>query len=235
VFERFTESARQVVVLSQEEARLLGHNYIGTEHLLLGLLRQDDETVGAALGSHGLGIETARRCVVTIVGPGSKKASGQIPFTPRAKRVLELSLRESQGLGHNVIAPFHIALAIAREGGGVAAEIYAEHGLDQGELERVIGDVDPDLLAAAKDEDRVKQRLATVEARLTAWSRRGELMEIAATSPNAEEAQALVAAHLGLSPIRARDVLNMRLQHFTAAQVDALRAERDGLRARLDG
>lgn len=235
MFERFTEGARQVVVLSQEEARLLHHNYIGTEHLLLGLLRQDDDTVSAALGSHGLGLETARRGVVAIVGSGTEETRGQIPFTPRAKRVLELSLRESQSLGHKVIAPFHIALAIAREGGGVAAEIYAEHGFDQSELEHALGDVGAERLAAATDENLLKQRLATVEARLTAWTRRGELMEIAATSPNAEEAQALVAAHLGLSPSHAREVLDMRLQHFTATQVNALRAERDALRARLDG
>ena len=230
VFERFTEGARQVVVLAQEESRGLDHNYIGTEHLLLGLIRQDDDAVSAVLESHGLSLEAARERAVEIVGRGHEKASGQIPFTPRAKKVLELSLRESQGLGHNVIAPLHIALGVAREREGVGAHILREHGLDQDELERALAAVDPH----APEADLYKQRLASVEARLTACSRRAELIEIAGTAPNGQEAEALVAAHLGLSVTLARQVLNMRLQHFTAADVDALRTERDWLRERLD-
>ena len=112
----------------------------------------------------------------------------------------------------------------------MGAHILREHGLDQDELERVLEGVHPH----APDADLYKQRLASVEARLTACSHRAELMEIAGTAPNGQEAEALVAARLGLSVTLARQVLNMRLQHFTAADVDALRGERDWLRERLD-
>src|SRR5437016_5732451 len=123
MFERFTERARQVVVLAQDEARLLKHNYIGTEHLLLGLLRSEDSPAHAVLGSLGIAIEDVRVQVARIVGPGKDEVSGQIPFTPRAKKVLELSLRESVGLGHNFIGTEHILLGIVRENEGLAARI----------------------------------------------------------------------------------------------------------------
>ena len=123
MFERFTERARQVVVLAQEEARGLRHNYIGTEHLLLGLLREEEGLAANALERLDVGVERARAQVIRIVGPGQEVTSGQIPFTPRAKRVLELALRESKSLGHDYIGTEHILLGLANENEGVAARI----------------------------------------------------------------------------------------------------------------
>jgi ATP-dependent Clp protease ATP-binding subunit ClpC len=123
VFERFTERGRQVVVLAQEESRTLGHDYIGTEHILLGLLREEEGLAARVLASLGVTVELVRAEVVRIVGSGEKTASGQIPFTPRAKKVLELALRESRSLGHNYIGTEHILLGLVREEEGVAAQI----------------------------------------------------------------------------------------------------------------
>jgi ATP-dependent Clp protease ATP-binding subunit ClpA len=229
MFERFTEGARQVVVLAQEESRLLGHNYIGTEHLLLGVLRQDDEGVTSTLAAHGITLDTVRADIVQIVGPGNENTSGQIPFTPRAKKVLELSLRESQALSHGVIAPLHLTLALAREGEGVAAHILQEHGLEATVLERVLSAQEPYGLGA----DVYKRRLAVVEARLAAWEHRAELIEIAAAAADGKEAEALVAQRLGLTDELARDVLNMRLQQFDTQHVRGLRQERESLREQL--
>src|SRR5439155_22060197 len=120
MFERFTERARQVVVLAQDEARLLKHNYIGTEHLLLGLLREEDSPAWAVLKSLGLELDAVRSQVARIIGVGEAEVAGQIPFTPRAKKVLELALREAMNLGHNYIGTEHILLGIARENDGVA-------------------------------------------------------------------------------------------------------------------
>jgi ATP-dependent Clp protease ATP-binding subunit ClpA len=130
VFERFTEQARQVVVLAQEEARELGHNYIGTEHLLLGLFREDGGISARVLVSLGVTLEGARAQVVEMVGGGEDVVHGQIPFTPRAKRVLELSLREALSLGHNHIGPEHILLGLTRETEGVAMRILLARGAD---------------------------------------------------------------------------------------------------------
>jgi len=130
MFERFTERARQVVVLAQEEARALGHNYIGTEHLLLGLFAVEDGLAARVLVSLGITAEDSRAQVVRIVGHGEGPVAGQIPFTPRAKKVLELSMREALALGHNYIGTEHVLLGIAREGKGVAARILAAHGAD---------------------------------------------------------------------------------------------------------
>jgi hypothetical protein len=139
VFERFTEEARQVVVLSQKEAVALGHNYIGTEHELLGLLRLEGD-VGGVLGRLDVTLERVRSQVVEIVGPGDEVVSGQVPFTPRAKKVLEISLREALSLGHDFIAPEHILLGLMRENEGVAARILHELEVDYDNVrEQVIG------------------------------------------------------------------------------------------------
>jgi ATP-dependent Clp protease ATP-binding subunit ClpC len=130
VFERFTERARQVVVLAQEEARTLKHNYIGTEHLLLGLLREEEGLGARVLGSLGITVEEVRAQVARIVGEGDELTSGQIPFTPRAKRVLELALREGLALGHNYIGTEHVLLGLARENSGVAARNLLDEGVD---------------------------------------------------------------------------------------------------------
>jgi ATP-dependent Clp protease ATP-binding subunit ClpA len=134
MFERFTDRARRVVVLAQEEARLLNHNYIGTEHLLLGLAHEGQGVAPKALESLGISLEAVRAQVEEIIGRGQEAPSGHIPFTPRAKKVLELSLREAKQLGHNYIGTEHILLGLIREGEGVAAQVLVKLG---GDLSRV--------------------------------------------------------------------------------------------------
>src|SRR3954449_1967840 len=130
MFERFTERARQVVVLAQEEARTLKHNYIGTEHILLGLLREEEGLAARVLESLDITVERVRAQVVRIVGQGDEVTTGQIPFTPRAKKVLELALREALSLGHNYIGTEHILLGLVRENEGVAARILLDFDAD---------------------------------------------------------------------------------------------------------
>src|SRR3954469_23904766 len=130
MFERFTDRARQVVVLAQEEARRLNHNYIGTEHLLLGLIHEGEGVAATALESLGVSLEAVRAQVEEIIGQGQQAPSGHIPFTPRAKKVLELSLREALQLGHNYIGTEHILLGLIREGEGVAAQVLVKLGAD---------------------------------------------------------------------------------------------------------
>ncbi len=130
MFERFTDRARRVVVLAQEEARLLNHNYIGTEHILLGLIHEGEGVAAKALESLGISLEAVRTQVEEIIGQGHQSPSGHIPFTPRAKKVLELSLREALQLGHNYIGTEHILLGLIREGEGVAAQVLVKLGAD---------------------------------------------------------------------------------------------------------
>jgi ATP-dependent Clp protease ATP-binding subunit ClpC len=130
VFERFTDRARRVVVLAQEEARLLNHNYIGTEHILLGLIHEGEGVAARALEGMGISLESVRSQVVEIIGQGAQAPSGHIPFTPRAKKVLELSLREALQLGHNYIGTEHILLGLIREGEGVAAQVLQKLGAE---------------------------------------------------------------------------------------------------------
>ena len=130
MFERFTDRARRVVVLAQEEARTLDHGYIGTEHLLLGLLREGDGVAARTLESLGVSREAARGQVEEIIGRGVDPPPSHIPFTPRAKKVLELSLREALALGHTYIGTEHLLLALLREGHGVAAQVLVRLGVD---------------------------------------------------------------------------------------------------------
>ena len=127
MFERFTNRARHAVVLAQEEARRLQHNYIGTEHVLLGLLGEPDGLAGRALEGVGMSLEATRNEVTAIVSTGTASVSGHIPFTPRAKKTLELSLREALQLHHNYIGTEHILLGLIREGEGIAAQILRQH------------------------------------------------------------------------------------------------------------
>ncbi len=139
MFERFTDRARRVVVLAQEEARMLNHNYIGTEHILLGLVREGEGVAAKALEAMDISLNGVREQVQEIIGEGSHAPSGHIPFTPRAKKVLELSLREALQLGHNYIGTEHILLGLIREGEGVAAQVLTKLGADlNGVREQVI-------------------------------------------------------------------------------------------------
>jgi ATP-dependent Clp protease ATP-binding subunit ClpC len=130
MFERFTDRARRVIVLAQEEARMLNHNYIGTEHILLGLIHEGEGVAAKALESLDISLEGVRQQVTEIIGEGQQAPGGHIPFTPRAKKVLELSLREALQLGHNYIGTEHILLGLIREGEGVAAQVLNKLGAD---------------------------------------------------------------------------------------------------------
>src|SRR5687767_3086694 len=130
MFERFTDRARRVVVLAQEEAKMLNHNYIGTEHVLLGLIHEGEGVAAKALESLGISLDAVREQVQDIIGQGQQQPTGHIPFTPRAKKVLELSLREALQLGHDYIGTEHILLGLIREGAGVAAQVLFKLGAD---------------------------------------------------------------------------------------------------------
>jgi len=188
MFERFTDQARRVVVLSQEEARLLNHNYIGTEHILLGLVHEGEGVAAKALTSVGIRLPAVRADVEEIIGRGGSSPSGRIPFTPRSKKVLELSLREALQLGHNYIGTEHILLGLIREGEGVAAQVLVHLGADLSRVRELIIEV----LAghapssAAADESAVGLDVAGQAASLrlaaraaasgVAFPRRGELL-----------------------------------------------------------
>ena len=134
MFERFTDRARRVVVLAQEEARNLEHNYIGTEHILLGLIREGEGVAAKALEMANITLEGVREQVVEIIGKGENDSKDHIPFTPRAKKVLELSMREALQLGHNYIGTEHILLGLIREGEGVANQVLTNLGVDLGSI-----------------------------------------------------------------------------------------------------
>ena len=163
MFERFTERARQVMVLAQEEARVLRHNYIGTEHLLLGLLREADGVAARVLGALEVSLEEVRGALTRIVGEGDNESQGQIPFTPRAKKVLELALREALAMGHNYIGTEHILLGLVRESEGVAARILNDLEVDadrvRQEVMRVLaGPTGREPTGAANDAAKGKER-----------------------------------------------------------------------------
>src|SRR6476661_992176 len=142
MFERFTTRARNAVVLAQEEARRLDHDYIGTEHILLGLLREPEAIAGRALRRLSISLEATRADVEGIIGRGvgDRAPDGHIPFTPRSKKVLELSLREALQLGHNYIGTEHILLGLIREGDGVAAQILVRRGADLNRVRKTVMD-----------------------------------------------------------------------------------------------
>ena len=159
MFERFTDRARRVVVLAQEEAKMLNHNYIGTEHILLGLIHEGEGVAAKALESLGISLDAVREQVQDIIGQGQQQPTGHIPFTPRAKKVLELSLREALQLGHNYIGTEHILLGLIREGEGVAAQVLVKLGAD---LNRVRQQV-IQLLSGYQGKEQVAGRRATTQ------------------------------------------------------------------------
>lgn len=173
MFERFTDTARRVVVYAKEEALLLDHDHIGTEHLLLGLLRDDTETAVQVLTSLGAALAPARALVEEMAGRGDQGRTGDIPFTARAKKVLELSLREALQLGHNYIGSEHILLGLVREGQGVGAQILKRLDIDGDHLRRSVHDVlrsrqrpSPSPGTFTTGPTRVERRLAAIEDRL---------------------------------------------------------------------
>jgi ATP-dependent Clp protease ATP-binding subunit ClpA len=171
MFERFTDRARRVVVLAQEEARMLNHNYIGTEHLLLGLIHEGDGVAARALDDLGVNLDAVRVEVESAIGMGQQSASGHIPFTPRAKKVLELSLKEALQLGHNHIGTEHILLGLLRESDGVACQVLVGFGLDPNRVRQAV----IQRTAREPGEPRVAfgfGTFTTIEQRLTRIERR---------------------------------------------------------------
>jgi ATP-dependent Clp protease ATP-binding subunit ClpC len=207
MFERFTDRARRVVVLAQEEARMLNHNYIGTEHILLGLIHEGEGVAAKALESLGISLEAVRQQVEETVGRGQEAPSGHIPFTPRAKKVLELSLRESLQLGHNYIGTEHILLGLIREGEGVAARVLVRLGADLDRVRQQVvrlvedgqgeaGEAGPHRIAMAGEAGphriettidwlaEIQGTLATIADRLTAIERHLGLTDRPAAAPD---------------------------------------------------
>jgi hypothetical protein len=192
MFERFTDRARRVVVLAQEEARLLNHNHIGTEHTLLGLIHEGEGIAYLALTELGISLDAVRAQVEAEIGQGSEAPGGHIPFTPRAKKVLELSLREALQLGHNYIGTEHILLGLIREGEGVAAQVLV--GLGAG-LDRVRGQVVQLLATAGASQaeqvaagpSRIRQQAVTAMVAGGPGSYRDEPAELVRVVPLARE------------------------------------------------
>jgi hypothetical protein len=210
MFERFTDRARRVIVLAQREARRLSHNYIGTEHILLGLVDEGEGVAAKALDSLGISLTAVRQQVEEIIGRGQEAASGHIPFTPRAKKVLELSLREALQLGDNYIDTEHILLALIREGDGVAAQVLVMLGADlnrvrqqviqllhghQGQEPVSVQSVvrEPMLSVVQARLRAVEQRLAGIEQRVGTGPDTGDLDEQIAQA--CREKESAVDAH----------------------------------------
>ena len=193
MFERFTARARRAVVNAQQEARELNHNYIGTEHLLLGLMREPESVAARALQELKISQDTVRERVIQIVGRGQQPPSGHVPFTPRAKKVLELSLREALQLSHNYIGTEHILLGLIREGEGVAAQVLVKLGGNLAVVrEKVI-----EIVPAAAENVEFTERLRPAEAA----SLEGILGPLAAISDRLDAIAARLDAierHLGL-------------------------------------
>jgi Clp amino terminal domain, pathogenicity island component/UvrB/uvrC motif len=206
MFERFTDRARRVVVLAQDEARLLNHDYIGTEHILLGLLHEGEGIAAKALESLGISLDAVRQQVEEIIGQGQQAPSGHIPFTPRARKVLELSLREALQLGYNYVGTEHILLGLVREGDGVAAQVLVKLGAD---LNRVRQQV-IQLLHGDPAEEPVSARSAAQELRL--------LPAVQARLEEVEQRLAAVEQWLGTGP----DTSDLD------DQIDKVRLERHG-------
>jgi ATP-dependent Clp protease ATP-binding subunit ClpA len=188
VFERFTDRARRVVVLAQEESRRLNHNFIGTEHILLGLIQEREGVAAQALGALGIRLEAVRARVEEVVGRGESTPSGHIPFTPRAKKVLELSLREALQFGHNYIGTEHLLLGLIREGDGVAATVLVGLGADLESVRQKVvqllagrpgSGVPPELLADPGTRAAVIATAVPYEPGQTSTSPGGELFRAA--------------------------------------------------------
>ena len=209
MFERFTDRARRVVVLAQEEARMLNHNYIGTEHILLGLIHEGEGVAAKALESMGISLDAVRAQVEEIIGQGQQAPSGHIPFTPRAKKVLELSLREALQLGHNYIGTEHILLGLIREGEGVAAQVLVKLGAD---LNRVRSTV-IQLLSGYQGKEAVSQGgpaegtaststvLDQFGRNLTVAAREGKLDPVIGREPEIERVMQILSRRTKNNPV----------------------------------
>ena len=177
MFEHFTERARHVVVLAQEETRTLKHDYVGTEHLLLGLLREERGVAARVLESLGVTVERVREQIVRLVGQGEEVTSGQIPFTPRTKRVLELAIRESGSLGRDEVDTEHVLLGLVRENGGVAARILLDFNASAEKVRDEVVRTLTDEPAPKETRQNPSDWIVEVEERLDDLKRRVEALE----------------------------------------------------------
>jgi ATP-dependent Clp protease ATP-binding subunit ClpA len=219
MFERFTDRARRAVVHAQEEARRLQHNYIGTEHILLGLLGEPDGVAAVALTRFGLTLDVVREDVLGIIGLGKKELSGHIPFTPRAKKSLELSLREALQLGHNYIGTEHILLGLIREGEGVAAQILTNHAGDLALVRAAVLDLVP--YEPAGQSRRWLRRRAAVAAPEPVRLRSEEPRELR-TTPAADASLEEAARLAGANPVGSHHLLLAALADPDTAAARAL-------------
>ena len=214
MFERFTNQARRVVVLAQEESRILNHNYIGTEHLVLGLLHEGRGTGAQALESVGITLEAVRREVESRVGRGNEQSAGHIPFTPRAKKSLELSLRESLALGQNYIGTGHLLLGLLRKGDGVGVEVLVSLGADLNAVRgRVIELLNDDAERESVPQERSRPQRVEREA--------GSVLALLDTIDTRLSA---IERHLGLTrPVpRELRVLDQRIAKVAGAKEEAI-------------
>ena len=209
MFERFTDRARRVVVLAQEEAKMLNHNYIGTEHILLGLIHEGEGVAAKALESLNISLDAVREQVQDIIGQGQQQPTGHIPFTPRAKKVLELSLREALQLGHNYIGTEHILLGLIREGEGVAAQVLVKLGADlnrvrQQVIQLLSGYQGKEAVAVGGDSqnpDKGSQVLDQFGRNLTAAAREGKLDPVIGREKEAERVMQILSRRSKNNPV----------------------------------
>ena len=220
MFERFTSEARRAIVLAQEEARRLQHNYIGTEHLLLGLLAEPDGIAARAAGRFGLDLTAGRNDVTEIIGIGQQRPKGgHIPFTPRAKKCLELSLREALQLGHDYIGPEHVLLGIVRESEGVAAQILIKHS---GNLQAVRAAVTELTPPGEVGQTRRWLRRRPDVSRLSRIALQPDIAPELRTTPAADVSLAEAARLAGQSPVGSHHILLASLADAESAAARAL-------------
>jgi ATP-dependent Clp protease ATP-binding subunit ClpA len=218
MFERFTDRARRVIVLAQDEARLLDHNYIGTEHLLLGLIHEGEGVASTVLRKLEIGLDAVREKVEEIIGRGERPPTGHIPFTPQAKKVLELSLRESTQLGHNYIGTEHILLGLIREGDGVAAQVLTRLGADLSTVRQQV----MQLLHGYRSAEPAAE---------SAWRRvpgRGRLDEISDKLDTIAQRLTAIEGRLGMEEETEPDVLrrlDQRISHVAREKEAAIDAQ----------
>jgi ATP-dependent Clp protease ATP-binding subunit ClpA len=227
VFERFTDEARQVIALGQEEARLLKHNYIGTEHLLAGCLREEDGLAAAVLEDAGVRLERVRAELIRIVGTGDEVTAGQIPFTPRAKHAMEIAVRDGLSRGHTYVGTEHLLLGVLRVDEGVAVRVLTDVGAEPDELKdevvrRMVGAVGE----PADSTERRRRRIEMLDAVLAAADRREEVARVVGEAADEGAAAGALESLLGVSRRQADAVLATRLTRWTRDQVESLRAER---------
>ena len=227
MFERFTNRARHVVVLAQEEARRLQHNYIGTEHVLLGLLGEPGGLAFRALERFGMSLEGTREEVKAIVGTGNATVSGHIPFTPRAKKTLELALREALQLHHNYIGTEHILLGVIREGDGVGAQVLKQHSTDLALIRMAVTDLLSTVPATEATRGRrwLRRRVASVAGpgEASEPGEPGEPTELH-TTPAADTSLSQAARLAGSQPVGSHHLLLAALGDPDTAAARALAA-----------